>query len=96
MIRNYTVDISDVTSYPTQAQVQVPFLARSSSVVSRHPTAVVKVSLDGIVDASSIDSSRLAGMSFGTPTQVVWVCREPGAITPETVLVDITVEDVIY
>ena len=96
MIRNYTIDISDVTSYPAQAQVQIPFLARSSSVVSRHPTAVVKVSLDGIVDASSIDSSRLAGMSFGTPTQVVWVCREPGSITPETVLVDVTVEDVIY
>ena len=96
MIRNFTVDISDVTAYPAQAQVQIPFLARSSSVVSRHPSAIVWVSLDGVVDASSIDSSRLAGMSFGTPTQVVWLCRDPGSITPETVLVDVTLEDVIY
>jgi hypothetical protein len=56
----------------------------------------VKVSLDGIVNASVIDSSRVVGMSFGTPTQQIWLCREPGEITPETVLVDVTVEDVIY
>jgi len=96
MIRNYTVDISNVTAYPGSAQVLVPFVGRSTSVVSRHPSAVVKVSLDGIVDASVIDSARVCGMSFGTPTQSVWLCREPGEMSPETVLVDVTVEDVIY
>jgi hypothetical protein len=96
MIRNYTVDISDVTAYPGAAQVQIPFVGRSCSVVSRHPSALVKVSLDGIVDASVIDSARVVGMSFGTPTQVVWLCREAGEVSPETVLVDVTVEDVIY
>lgn len=96
MIRNYTVDISSTESYPGTAQVQVPFVGRSTSVVSRHPSAIVKVSLDGVVDASVIDSGRVCGMSFGTPTQSVWLCREPGEVTPETVLVDVTVEDVIY
>lgn len=96
MIRNYTVDVSDVTSYTNDPQVQVPFVGRSTSVVSRHPSAIVKVSLDGVVDASVIDSARVCGMSFGTPTQQVWICREPGEVSPETVLVDVTVEDVIY
>lgn len=96
MIRNYTVDISATEAYPGTAQVQVPFVGRSTSVVSRHPSAIVKVSLDGVVDASVIDSGRVCGMSFGTPTQSVWLCREPGELTPETVLVDVTVEDVIY
>jgi hypothetical protein len=96
MIRNYTVDVSSVTAYPGSAQVQVPFVGRSCSVVSRHPTAIVKVSLDGIVDASVIDSSRVVGMSFGTPTQQIWLCREAGSLSPATVLVDVTVEDVIY
>lgn len=96
MIRNYTVDISSTEAYPASPQVEVPFVGRSCSVVSRHPSAIVKVSLDGIVDASVIDSSRVVGMSFGTPTQQIWLCREPGEVTPETVLVDVTVEDVIY
>jgi hypothetical protein len=96
VIRNYTVDISTVTAYPSAPQVEVPFVGRSCSVVSRHPSAIVKVSLDGVIDAAVIDSSRVVGMSFGTPTQQIWVCREPGDVMPETVLVDVTVEDVIY
>jgi hypothetical protein len=71
MIRNYTVDISSTEAYPASPQVEVPFVGRSCSVVSRHPSAIVKVSLDGIVNASVIDSARVVGMSFGTPTQQV-------------------------
>jgi hypothetical protein len=96
MIRNYTVDISSTEAYPASPQVEVPFVGRSCSVVSRHPSAIVKVSLDGIVNASVIDSARVVGMSFGTPTQQIFLCREPGEVSPETVLVDVTVEDVIY
>ena len=96
MIRNYTVDISSTEAYPSSPQVEIPFVGRSCSVVSRHPSAVVNVSLDGVVNASVIDSARVVGMSFGTPTQQIWLCREPGEVTPETVLVDVTVEDVIY
>jgi hypothetical protein len=96
MIRSYTVDISATTSYPSAAQVQVPFIGRSCSVMSRHPSAIVHVSLDGTVDAAVIDSSRAAGVSFGTPTQVVWIRREAGEIMPEECLVDVIAEDVIY
>ena len=52
MIRNFTVDISTTTSYPATAQVQVPFVGRSCSVMSRHPSAIVHVSLDGVVDVT--------------------------------------------
>jgi hypothetical protein len=96
MIRNFTVDISDVVTYPGTAQVQVPFVGRSCSVMSRHPSAIVHVSLDGVVDAAVIDSARTAGVSFGTPTQVVWLRREAGDISPEECLVDVIAEDVIY
>jgi hypothetical protein len=96
MIRTYTIDISTTEAYPSSPQVEVPFVGRSCSVVSRHPSAIVNVSLDGVVNAAVIDSSRVVGMSFGTPTQQIWLCREPGEVTPETVLVDVTVEDVIY
>jgi len=96
MIRTYTVDISTTEAYPSSPQVEVPFVGRSCSVVSRHPSAIVNVSLDGVVNAAVIDSSRVVGMSFGTPTQQIWVCREAGEVSPETVLVDVTVEDVIY
>jgi hypothetical protein len=96
MIRNFTVDLSSTTAYPEAAQVQVPFVGRSCSVMSRHPSAIIHVSLDGNVDAAVIDSARTAGVSFGTPTQVVWLRREAGEIVPEECLVDVIAEDVIY
>lgn len=96
MIRAYTVDVSLTETYPSQPQVTVPFVSRSTSVLSRHPSAIIHFSLDGIVDAGVIDSARTAGLDFGTPTQAIWIRREAGEITPEDVLVDVSAEDVIY
>ena len=96
MIRAYTVDVSLTETYPANPQVSIPFVARSTSVLSRHPSAIVHFSLDGIVDAGVIDSSRTAGLDFGTPTQAIWIRREAGEVTPEDVLVDVSAEDVIY
>lgn len=96
MIRNFTVDVSLTTAYPDHAQVTVPFVGRSCSVMSRHPSAIIHVSLDGVVDAAVIDSARTAGVSWGTPTQSIWIRREAGDLSPEECLVDIIAEDVIY
>jgi len=96
MIRAYTVNVSLVETYPASPQVSIPFVSRSTSVLSRHPSAIVYFSLDGIVDAGVIDSSRTAGLDFGTPTQSIWIRREAGEVSPEDVLVDVSAEDVIY
>lgn len=96
MIRAYTVNVSLVETYPASPQVSIPFVSRSTSVLSRHPSAIVYFSLDGIVDAGVIDSSRTAGIDFGTPTQAIWIRREAGEVSPEDVLVDVSAEDVIY
>jgi hypothetical protein len=96
MIRAYTVNVSLVETYPANPQVSIPFVSRSTSVLSRHPSAIVYFSLDGIVDAGVIDSARTAGLDFGTPTQAIWIRREAGEVSPEDVLVDVSAEDVIY
>ena len=96
MIRTYTVDLSSTTAYPAEAQVTAPFTSRATAVTSNHPTAIIYASIDGELDAATINSARVAGVQWGTPTRQVWLKRAEGDVSPEEVTVDVTVEDTIY
>lgn len=91
-IKGYVIDLSSVTEFPVEPQITVPWYANTTAILSDHPSAIIYASLSGTTDDASINSARVAGVQLASPLRQMWLRREPGEVSPETVTVRVTLE----
>jgi hypothetical protein len=91
-IKGYVLDLSDVTEYPSDPQIDLNFYANTTTIVSDHPSAVIFATLGGDADDTSVNGARVAGIQLQSPIRKLWLRREDVPVEPATVIVRVTCE----
>ena len=91
-IKGFVIDLSNVTAYPTDPQIDLNFYANTTTIVSDHPSAVIYATLGGDADDTSINGARVAGIQLQSPIKKLWLRREDVEVDPTDVIVRVTCE----